>query len=100
EAALLELWRQPAAAIRTLYRLHRMLGQELRERLAMLADWDSPRQQSGVVYLPWKEAEQPVYVRWMLARLGFGGRAEADIGALRLPVQLALALGVCAGMAV
>jgi formylglycine-generating enzyme required for sulfatase activity len=100
EQALLELWRRPVDATRTLFRLRRVLGQEIRQRLARLSDWDARHEkQPEVVYLPWREAELPTLVRWMLARMGFGGRAEREGGELRMPVRLSVTLGLCAGLA-
>jgi formylglycine-generating enzyme required for sulfatase activity len=99
EIALLELWRHPAAATRTLYRLCRALGPEIRERLSRLMDWDSRKQvQRDVVYMPWRLADLPAQVRVMLARLGFGSTIAQPSGELRMPVQLSLALGMCLGL--
>src|SRR5262245_13890287 len=73
EIALLELWRRPAEATRTLYRLRRALGDEIRERLTCLGDWDSRRQaQHDVVYLPWRLADLSAQVQVMLTGMGFG----------------------------
>ena len=107
EVALLELWRQPVEAIQALYRLYDNLSEEIRERLKLLADWSSCAQghtngcqaSPRVVYLPWKEAELPIKGRWLLAQMGFGGRAEQDTGDLHMPVKLSLALGLCMGLA-
>ena len=100
EIALLELWRRPAEATRALYRLRRALGDEIRERLARLADWDSRRQaQHDVVYLPWRLADLPAQVQVMLTGMGFGSSVAKPSGELRMPVHLSLALGVCAGLA-
>ena len=107
EVALLELWYQPVEAIQALYRLYDNLSEEIRERLKLLGDWSSGAQghtngcqaSPGVVYLPWKEAELPMQVRWLLEQMGFGGRAEQDAGDLHMPVKLSLALGLCMGLA-
>jgi formylglycine-generating enzyme required for sulfatase activity len=100
EMALLELWRRPAEATRTLYRLRRALGDEIRERLARLVDWDSRKQaQRDVVYLPWRLVDLPAQAQVMLTRMGFGSSVAKPSGELCMPVHLSLALGVCAGLA-
>jgi formylglycine-generating enzyme required for sulfatase activity len=99
EIALLELWRRPAEATRMLYRLRRALGNEIRERLARLVDWDSRKQaQRDVLYMPWRFADLPAQVQVMLTGLGFGSSMAKPIGELRMPVSLSLALGVCIGL--
>ncbi|MDH3601949.1 MAG: formylglycine-generating enzyme family protein, partial [Candidatus Tectomicrobia bacterium] len=55
---------------------------------------------TDLIILPWRTIDLPLHVRWMLARMGFGARAERDVGDLRPPLQLSLALGVCAGIAI
>ena len=100
ETALLELWRKPEEAAKTLYRLSRSLREEVEERLRSLADWRLRSTESeGVVYLPWKLNELPTQVRWMLRSMGFGAQLGLpETGPLHMPARLSLALGLSAGM--
>ncbi len=100
EIAFLELWRQPDRAVKTLYRLSLTLGDDIRERLSRLMAWDRRGAPSSTqVMLPWKVANRPAYVRWMLARLGFGSDEADAAQLLKPPAVLGLAWGVCGGLA-
>ncbi len=101
EIALLELWRQPAEAAKELYALYSNaeMARDIRERFNGLTDRDGQDAKRAAVALPWREAEQPITVRWMLANMGFGG-GDGGGGQLRRPVGLSLVLGGCVGLAV
>jgi hypothetical protein len=100
ETALLELWRQPEQAAKTLYRLSRSLRDEVQERLGVLADWSQRSiKPKGIVYMPWTWNELPTQIRWMLRSMGFGVQAGfPETGPLRMPASLSLVLGLSAGM--
>ena len=55
---------------------------------------------ASTIALPWQASELPARTRWMLAQMGFSGREDQKPAPLRTPIQLSLALGVCAGLAV
>ncbi|ETW96559.1 MAG: hypothetical protein ETSY1_26130 [Candidatus Entotheonella factor] len=103
EIALLELWRKPVEAVKDLYQLYGNdeIARGIRERFRTLTDRDGGGSEpTEMIALPWREAEQPLTVRWMLALMGFGGRETAAAGRLQKPVGLSLVLGGCVGLAV
>ena len=101
ETAMLKLWREPTDAACMLYGLDGALRDEIRERLTGMADGESASSsQADLIILPWKTADLPIHVRWMLARMGFGARSEREVSDLHPPLRLSLALGVCAGVAI
>jgi len=102
--ALLDLWEDPDAAVRSLYRLSRgAIGAELRERLGSCAslDWDVTDRTARrrAVFLPWRLADRPDDVRVMLGELGFGAALGTRyVERLRLSPGLVLALGIGLGV--
>ncbi|MCB9535441.1 MAG: hypothetical protein H6704_04185 [Myxococcales bacterium] len=101
DRALLDLWRDPDAAVETLYRAAEgPAGPAIRRHLARFAPWEHG-DRPGCVALPWRLADRPLTVRVMLRALDFGAAADLKLKAtLARPGRLGLALGLCLGTAV
>ncbi len=104
ERALLLLWQKPRCVTAILYSLYQgPLQEEIRNRLSMLAAWDwrDSKQETTVVFLPWREADQTDTTRYLLGEMGFARQVELrppSAAKLRAPVILPLAVGLCGGL--
>ena len=99
ERAILDLWREPAAAARTLFELYQegTLREPIGHHLAGMAP--RGRGGEGQIELPWAwpDAELSDAARFMLLRMNLGG-GMAD-ASLRRPGRLLAGLGMAAGLA-
>jgi formylglycine-generating enzyme required for sulfatase activity len=101
ERALLNLWRQPSAAITELYRLFQgPLKPAIREQLAHYAPHDPAGAEQARIRLPWAWAERSGREQKMLHAMGFGGAVSLRPAARQwLGLALVLGLGLGAGWA-
>ncbi len=101
DMAFLEMWRCPAHAVQTLYRLKPNFEDEISERLSRLAAWDERQtHRSDAIVMPWRRETLSAPTRWMLSRLKFGRDTSEQTGRLQTSRALGLACGLCGGMAV
>ncbi len=97
ELALLQIWREPSAAITQLYKLFAgTLRETIRNQLAELAP--KTFQSDQKIRLPWAWDQPSDLEKTMLLEMGFAGGALPAVN-LRRPGRLWMGLGLCLGFA-